>query len=62
MFGQGGKLYLVDSVSRRVREVLSLPQELYRAFALSPDNRTIYFSLDSEEADVWLTEAGGKSP
>ena len=54
MFGKGGKRYLVDSQSRKVRVVLSLPQEIYRAFARSPDNRTIYISLDAAEADVGL--------
>lgn len=62
LFGQGGKLYLVDS-SRRVREILSMaPQEVYRASEISPYNRTIYFSLEAVEADVWLLETVGKPP
>ena len=53
-------LYLVDSQSRKTSELLSLlPHEAIRGVTISPDNRTIYFSLSTTEADVWLLTIEG---
>jgi serine/threonine protein kinase/Tol biopolymer transport system component len=59
LFNHDGRLWLVDSDTRRAREVLSLaPQEIARrGFAVSPDDRTIYFSLASTESDIWLAQS-----
>lgn len=56
LFNHHGRIYLTDIDSRRVREVLSIaPYEIARrGFALSRDNRRIYFSLATTEADLWL--------
>jgi Tol biopolymer transport system component len=54
-------LYLVDSQSRKTSELFSLfPHEQIRGVTIAPDNRMIYFSLSTTEADVWLLtiEAG----
>jgi Tol biopolymer transport system component len=49
------KLYLLDSRSKKVREILSgIPHDLGNGVALSRDNRLIYFSLVTTEADIWL--------
>jgi Tol biopolymer transport system component len=49
------KLYLLDSQSKKVREVLSVaPHELGIGVAISRDDRLIYFSLIATEADIWL--------
>jgi len=54
----GGKLYLVDSSSGRTRELQSVMREeiARRGFAVSSDDRRIYFSVSTTEADVWLAE------
>jgi Tol biopolymer transport system component len=51
-----GRIYLVDSPTKRVQEVLSIaPYEIARrGFAISRDDRRIYFSLATIEADIWL--------
>ena len=49
------RLYLLDSRSKKVHEVLSgTPHDLGRGVTLSRDDRLIYFSLITTEADIWL--------
>jgi eukaryotic-like serine/threonine-protein kinase len=48
-------LYLVDSHSKKVREVLSMaPHDLGNGVTISQDDRLMYFSLIATEADIWL--------
>jgi Tol biopolymer transport system component len=55
LFIHQGKLYLVDSQSRKVRDLLSLaPNEFGFGVTISRDDRQIYFSLVTTEADIWL--------
>ena len=49
-----GKIFLVDSKSGRVREVLSISPDIVDSLSVSPDNRSIYFSRSTSEADIWL--------
>ena len=53
-----GKIHLLDSQSGASRELLSIvPDEVARrGFAVSPDDRHIYFSVSTTEADVWMIE------
>ncbi len=49
------RLYLVDSRSKKFREVLFVtPQDLGNGVTISRDDRLIYFSLVTTEADIWL--------
>lgn len=56
LFNHQGKLYLVDSRTKRVHEVLSVtPNEINPwHFGLSRDGRLIVFSEAITEADIWL--------
>jgi Tol biopolymer transport system component/serine/threonine protein kinase len=55
LFQHQNQLYLIDSRSKKVREVLSVsPNEFGMGVAISRDDRQIYFSLVTTEADVWL--------
>jgi hypothetical protein len=55
LFLNQSKLYLIDSQSRKVHEVLSVaPYEFGGGVTLSRDDRLIYFSLLTNEADIWL--------
>jgi eukaryotic-like serine/threonine-protein kinase len=54
LFNGRGKLYLIDSANRRLREILSDPFDSIGAVTLSRDNRTIVFLGRVIEADVWL--------
>jgi len=50
------KLFLVDTATKRVKELLSVPNVSIGQFALAPDNRTIYYTASSREADIWMAE------
>src|SRR3989454_3785346 len=55
LFQQQDKLYLIDSESKRLHEVLSVaPHEFGVGVTLPRDDRLIYFSLVTVEADIWL--------
>ena len=58
LFHDNGTLYLVD---RRTKEkpvkVYSVAPSGMSGFTVSPDNRSIYFSMDSTESDIWLRTA-----
>jgi Tol biopolymer transport system component len=58
LFVHSGKLYLVDSQSGRVRELLAMaPREAVIGVA-SRDDRWIYLSVQATEADVWQMSFG----
>jgi len=56
LFHHHGAIHLLDTASGRQHEVLSIsPEEVARrGFAVSSDDRNIYFSVSTTEADVWL--------
>jgi len=55
LFLHQGKLYLIDSQSKNVRELLSVsPNEFGFGVTISRDDRQLYFSLVTTEADIWL--------
>ena len=55
LFQQQSKLYLIDSESKKLHEVLSVaPHNFGIGVTLSRDDRLIYFSLVTVEADIWL--------
>jgi Tol biopolymer transport system component len=55
LFQDQGRLYLLDSQSKKAHEVLSVtPHIVGYAVTVSRDDRQIYFSLVTTEADVWL--------
>jgi hypothetical protein len=49
-----GKLFVLDSVSKSTREILSIAPDDFDGVALSPDNRTIYFSRATQQGNIWL--------
>jgi hypothetical protein len=56
MFHDEQKIYLLDSRSGRVREILSVAPHGFggAVLTLARDDRTIAFVLEVTEADVWL--------
>jgi hypothetical protein len=49
-----GKLYVLDTDSRNVREIFSVVPHSIDPPALSADNSLMYFSVVTTEADIWL--------
>jgi Tol biopolymer transport system component len=58
LFLDRGRIHLLDNESGRTRELVSvMPEEIARrGFAVSPDDRRIYFSVSTTKADVWIAE------
>jgi eukaryotic-like serine/threonine-protein kinase len=58
LFHDNGGIQLVDTQTGASKEVLSIaPEEVARrGFAVSPDDRHIYFSVSITEADLWMVE------
>ena len=55
VFQDQGRIYLVD---RRTKgepvKICSVAPNTLSGFTISPDDRSIYFSMDSTESDIWL--------
>jgi len=55
LFGEGGNLFLLDRLEGKWRKIFALPQpNQIGSYALARDNRRLYFSEVSSEADIWL--------
>jgi Tol biopolymer transport system component len=55
LFQHQSKLYVIDSESKQFHEVLSVaPNEFGPGVTLPQDDRLIYYSLLTTEADIWL--------
>ena len=58
LFQTPSKLYLIDSQSKKIHEVLSVAPHGFGGVTLPRDDRLIYFSLITTEADIWLMNLG----
>jgi Tol biopolymer transport system component len=58
LFHHRGNLHVLDTQTGSTHQLVSAaPEEIARrGFAVSPDDRRIYFSLSTTEADVWIAE------
>ena len=54
IFTDLGRIYLLDTVTGRRRELYSVAPATFGTLALSGDNRRLYYSLLTSEADIWL--------
>jgi eukaryotic-like serine/threonine-protein kinase len=56
MFSTAGEpgIYLLDTLSGKAREILSVAPNAVRVVAPAHDGRWIYFGLTIDEADVWM--------
>jgi len=55
LFHEGGTLYLLDRLTGNSRELLVLkPPSQIGNYALSRDNKRLYYTSGSNEADIWL--------
>jgi len=63
LFREGGSLYVLDRITGKWKEILALkaPTSIGH-YALSQDNRRLYYTSGSAEADIWLlnVETSGK--
>jgi Tol biopolymer transport system component len=55
LFREEGKLFLLDSLSGKWRQILALkPPTQIGNYAFSRDNKRLYYTSGSNEADIWL--------
>lgn len=54
IFYHNDKLYLLDTETKRRKELLSVAPNRIQSIALSKDNRSIYYSVQKSESDIWL--------
>jgi Tol biopolymer transport system component len=54
IFTDLGKMYLLDTRTGQRRELYSVAPANFGTLSLSRDNRRLYYSLLSSEADIWL--------
>jgi eukaryotic-like serine/threonine-protein kinase len=54
IFCDKNKLYLVDSLLKKPRELFSAAPHEVNRFKISKDDRTIYYSISTREGDIWL--------
>jgi tricorn protease-like protein len=54
LFMDGQKIYELDTVTKRVKEVYSVAPHRLQSVVLSSDNRSIGVSVAINEADIWL--------
>lgn len=54
LFYQKDKIYLLDSKTKKPEEILSIAPNRLKRITISKDNRTVFYSLQKTEADIWL--------
>jgi hypothetical protein len=54
LFMDQTKVYLLDSESKKTQPILSVAPHRLQALGVSQDNRLIYYSLTTSEADIWM--------
>ena len=53
------EIILIDTQTRQPRELLSVKPQRLRSLVPTRDGRTIYFTLEATEADIWLFTLDG---
>ncbi|PYI93836.1 MAG: hypothetical protein DMF03_00190 [Verrucomicrobia bacterium] len=56
LFADHGKIFIVDSESKKNHKVLPVAEGDIGGAGLSRDNRVIYFTFVATEADIWLLD------
>ncbi len=54
IFFDVNKVFVIDSVMKKAKEILSVAPNDLQNMTVSPDNRSIYFALRKNESDIWL--------
>ncbi len=56
LFFSDGKIFSVDLLSKKPQEIVfTEPLQITGAFAVSPDEKFLYLTIDTTQADIWLT-------
>ena len=58
IFSSGSRVFLVDSDGGEPKELISFEPDTVGAVRLSSDDRYLYVTRETAEADIWLLELG----
>ena len=56
IFVVDGNAHVGDIATKRVRELLAIPEMQMRSIAISRDGQLIYLTPQSDESDIWLLD------
>ena len=56
VYAAGGKAYLADTLTKRVREIFDAGEERIRSVGIARDDRLLYFTIHESESDIWLLD------
>ena len=54
IFCHEDKIFLLDTQSRKLKELLSVKPNIIDSIALNKDNRSIFYSVKKKESDIWM--------
>ncbi|HMS43458.1 MAG TPA: hypothetical protein PKE69_24730 [Pyrinomonadaceae bacterium] len=54
LFRQNNVIYLLDTETKKSKDIFKPENDSVNAFFISPDNSTFYYTLSKTESNVWL--------
>jgi eukaryotic-like serine/threonine-protein kinase len=57
LFTYRDRLFLLDTKTKRTRQLLSIAPYRFQALTISKDNRSIYYAMQKSESDIWLASS-----
>lgn len=58
IFFEKNKIFLLDSLTRKPKETMTLPPtDILQGITISPENRFVYYSLGKKDSNIWLTSS-----
>ena len=54
MFIDDDKVFLIDSITEKAKQIVTAAPDIFQNLTISPDNRSIYVAQKKSEADIWL--------
>lgn len=56
IFCNNDKVFLLDTQTGKLKELLSVKPSIIDSISISKDNRSIYYSVRKKESDIWLAK------
>ncbi len=56
IWANNGKIYLADTNTKEIQEILSIPDEYINSANISKDNKLLYFAVSSSESNIWMLD------
>ena len=54
LFSNGTQILLLDTETKRLKEIISVVPNRIQSIGISKDNRSIYYSMRKQESDIWM--------